>query len=66
MKNNNYKTIFIDIMLGDRFLFTMPYKYCPLFKINIQDIYKKVIDKRPSLFNKEITLYVDDVKLTIK
>jgi len=46
-------------MLNDRFLFTMPYRYYPIFSINYDDILKKVYEKRPSLKTKPITLYID-------
>jgi len=53
------KTLFIDIMTGggDKYIFTLRYRYCPAFKIDIADIYNKVLEARPSLKNKKIDLY---------
>lgn len=39
------KVLFVDVMLHDRFIFTLRYKYCPLFKLDLQDVYSKVIEK---------------------
>lgn len=53
------KTIFIDVMHNDRFVMTLPYKYNPLFKIDIEDVIKKIIEKRPTLRGKHLELYFD-------
>ena len=53
------KTIFVDVMLRDRWQFIMPYKYCEAFKINLADVYQKVINKRPSLEGKPFEMYLD-------
>ena len=56
----HHKTIFVDVMLNDKFIFTMPYKYCPIFKVDPQDIYDKVIERRPSLKDKPIKIFMDE------
>ncbi len=56
---STHRTFFVDVMLNERFLFTMPYRNCTIFKLNIEDIYNKVISKRPSLKIKPIELYID-------
>ena len=38
------KTIFIDVMHNDRFVMTLPYKHNPLFKIDIEDVFEKIIE----------------------
>ena len=53
------KTLFIDVMLGERYLFTMPYKYCPAFKIDLKDINDKILAKRPSLRGKPYVICFD-------
>lgn len=53
------KTIFVDVMKEGRFIFTLRYKYCPLFKIDLNDIYEKVLEKRPTLRKDKIELYID-------
>jgi hypothetical protein len=53
------KILFVDVMKDDRFVFTLRYEYCPLFKIDMNDIYEKIIEKHPTLRNKRIELYID-------
>lgn len=53
------KVLFVDVMLNDRFIFTLRYQYCPLFKLNLQDVYSKIIEKRPSLKGKPIEICLD-------
>lgn len=52
------KVIYVDVMVNDRFIFTLRYEYCPLFKIDLKDIHDKVIEKRPTLKNKKIEFYI--------
>ena len=54
------KTVFVDVMLDGRFQFTMPYKFCPAFKLDIEDVNKKVLEKRPSLRGKNYELWIDN------
>ena len=53
------KTLFVDVMKDGRFLFTMPYRHCPLFKLDLNDVYAKVYEKRPSLKGQKIEIYID-------
>lgn len=53
------KTIFIDVMHNGRFVMTLPYKHNPLFKIDIEDVFEKIIEKRPTLRGKHLELYFD-------
>lgn len=48
------KTIFLDVMLNDRFVCTLKYKFCPLFPIELGDLKKFIESKRPSLKGKII------------
>lgn len=34
------KTLFLDVMLNDRFVCTLKYKFCPLFPIELGDLKK--------------------------
>lgn len=54
------KTIFIDVMHNGRFVMTLPYKHNPLFKIDIEDVFEKIIEKRPTLRGKHLELYFDE------
>lgn len=53
------KTLFVDVMLHGRFQFTLLYKYCPAFRLSLEDIAAKVIEKRPYLKNKPFEMYID-------
>lgn len=53
------RVLLVDVMLHDRFVFTLRYQYCPLFKLDLKDMYSKVIEKRPSLKGKPIELFID-------
>jgi len=53
------KTLFFDIMLNGRFVFTLRYRYCPAFRISMEDVYSKVLEKRPLLKGKPIEMYFD-------
>ena len=51
------KTIFLDIMLAGRFVFTLRYRYCPVFPLDLADISAEVIKKRPTLKDKPFEIY---------
>lgn len=51
------KTLFLDVMLNDRFVCTLKYKFCPLFPIELGDLMKFIESKRPSLKGKIIELH---------
>lgn len=56
---NLKKVLFVDVMLHDRFVFTLRYSYCPLFKLDIDDVHSKVIEKRPTLKGKPFKMFFD-------
>lgn len=45
--------VYLDIMQGDRFLFQLPYEYCPLFPLNAREVADYVFSRRPSLKGKQ-------------
>lgn len=53
------KTLFVDIMLHGMFQFMLRYRYCPAFKIDLDDVYSKVIERRPSLEGKPFEMFFD-------
>lgn len=53
------KTTFIDVMYNSRFVMTLAYKFNPLFTIDINEVYAKIIEKRPTLRGKHLELYFD-------
>lgn len=50
------KTLFFDVMLHDRFVCTLKYRYNPAFPIDVEDLVKLVISKRPTLRNKDFKI----------
>lgn len=48
------QTIYIDIMEGQRFLCQLPYRYCPLWPLDLETIGQYVYEKKPSLRNRNI------------
>lgn len=50
------KVLAFDVMLRDRFVCTMKYRYCPLFPLEIDELKKFIEDKHPSLKGKDYTI----------
>lgn len=46
------ETLTFDVMLHDRYVCTMKYRYCPLFMIDIRELEDYVTSRRPSLKGK--------------
>lgn len=46
------RSLYIDVMLNERFVCTLRYRYNPLFVIDGDDLKKFVLSKRPTLKNK--------------
>ena len=42
----------IDIMKGERYLKTIQYKHCEVFKLDLNDVIKFIEEKNPSLVGK--------------
>lgn len=53
------RTLFVDVMREGRFIFTMPYKFCQLFKLDLTDVVEKIYEKRPSLKGQKLDIYID-------
>lgn len=45
------KVLVFDIMLKGRFVCTLRYKYCALFHIDLEELSKFILSKRPTLRN---------------
>lgn len=54
--SNSQRYIYIDIMLKGRFYRQIPYKYSPLWNIQVEDVKQEVESKYPYLKNKKYTL----------
>jgi len=47
-------------MYKGRFVCTMTYEFNPLFKFSFDDLFEFIYQKRPSLRNKKIEIYMED------
>lgn len=47
-----YEIIPIDVMREDMFIVTIRYRHCPAFKFDIEDICTKILERKPTLQNK--------------
>ena len=47
------KTFVFEVMLNGRFICTLKYEYSPLFPIDLEELDKFILDKRPSLKGKD-------------
>lgn len=54
------KTLSFDVMLGERFVCTLEYKYCPAFRSTVEELEQFVIKKRPTLRNKRFTIAINN------
>ena len=48
------KTRYFDVMVNDRFVCTVPFECCDLFKFDLEGLYAAILAKRPSLKDKRI------------
>ena len=56
------KNLSIDVMIhgGDKFYCTLLYPFSGLFKLELEDVFKFVYDKRPTLkYRKDVVLVID-------
>ncbi len=60
MKRARTNKVSLDIMLnnGTKYYTTLKYEYCPLFKFDLEAVMKYVLDKLPSLKDKEFEIVV--------
>lgn len=55
-QSKSTKTVYLDIMVNDRFYCQIPMEYCPLFPLDVEAARKYVIENRPLLKNKEFVV----------
>ena len=60
------KTIYFDIMLAGKFVFTLRYRYLPCFPLDLERVRAEAIKTRPTLRNKPFKIYADIEDLTSK
>lgn len=50
------KEFIFDVMLDGRFICTLKYKYCVLFPIDLEELNKFILKKRPTLKGKNFRI----------
>ena len=50
------KKCYLDIMVAGRFYCQLPFLYAPIFSVTEDEIREYVVEKRPSLKNKEFNV----------
>ena len=65
MENSGLKIIHLDIMVKDKFVTQIPYPYCPLFPIDSEELKSFVLEKRPSLKNKDSKIEFSNNKVIL-
>lgn len=63
MENSGLKIIYLDIMVKDRFVTQIPYQHCTLFPIDSEELKNFVLEKRPSLKNKDFRIEFSNNKV---
>ena len=56
MKVQANSIIYLDIMMGGKFVRQIPYEYCPLFEIDSDEVKDYVEKKCPSLCGKSFNI----------
>lgn len=51
------KTVVFDVMCDGKFVMQVKHKWCPAFPINLEEVAKEVVERRPTLKGKNIELY---------
>ena len=51
------KNIVFDVMCNGRFVMQFTYRWCPAFAINLDDVLREVLVKRPTLKGKRVELF---------
>lgn len=51
------KTVVFDVMCNGKFIIQVKRKWCPAFPINLEEVAKEVVERRPTLKGKNIELY---------
>lgn len=52
------ETLTFDVMLHDRYVCTMKYRYCPLFPVDARELEDYVTSRRPSLKGKPFRIEI--------
>lgn len=52
------KTIIFDVMYKGRFIMQYKYRWCPAFSIDLNEVIRGILLRRPSLKGKQLELYI--------
>lgn len=63
MENSGLKKIYLDIMIKGKFVCQLPFSFCPLFPIEMEEVREYVLEKRPTLKNKEFNVLFSNDKV---
>ena len=56
--------ITFDVMCEERFITTMHYEHCSLFKLDLKELHKWILGRLPTLKNKAFSIcFVDDTEI---
>ena len=58
MAKKEYLTF--DVMYEERFITTMHYEHCSLFKLDLKELHKWILGRLPTLKNKAFSICFDD------
>lgn len=53
------RTIYIDVMIGERFIKTLPYKHHEVLRLDEEKLRDFVLSKMPTLKGKDFDLFYD-------
>lgn len=65
MATKAFEIIPIDVMQGGRFVVTIRYRHCPVFRLDFEDICTKIFKRRPSLQDKDFCFYIGEQKYEV-
>lgn len=60
------ETILFDVMKDGKFIMQFRYTWAVVFKLDLNDVYNKLIEKRPSLRGVPLELFQTNQKVTYK
>lgn len=57
VKIKGYKTVYLDVMIKDRFICQLVFHYCPIFKVTDEEVRKFVLENRPTLSKQKFQIF---------
>lgn len=57
VKIKGYKTVYLDVMIKDRFICQLVFHYCPIFKVTDEEIRNFVLENRPTLSKQKFQIF---------